>query len=673
MRSTKNKKSLILEEQLTNTIIDYLPAQIFWKDKDLYYLGCNMAFVKSLGLTSKEEIIGKSDFDLPVSEENSVTFRADDRTVIQSKQPKLNIEESQILIDGTERILSTSKVPLLDETGEAYGVLGIYIDITDRIKMERSLAKAKEQAEISNRAKTEFIANMSHDIRTPVGGIIGISKLMEERLEHPEDKQYAHWINESGQQLLSLLNSVLDIVSTTNNIDNHLIEEEFDLYQTLTSLINLELPTVKLKGLELKLDFDKAITKTVITDRTKLVRILLNLIGNAIKFTEKGTITIHVKKIKEEVDFEEIEFTIADSGIGIPPELQQKVFDRFYRINPSYKGKYEGHGVGLHIVQNYLNILNSSIALESEVDVGTKVTFNIKVKHGQQPVMFNVTSRDEEVTPAYFGEGYQTPTILVVEDNPIALRIVESLLKQAGCRYRSAANGEEALSLLEKNTFDLILTDIGLPGISGQELAEIIRREKNNSIASLPIIGLTAHAAEKIEKSCLHAGMNKVLSKPISAKVLQETLVTFLAHQKPPNKESNGLGADLPKTEQELFQLDDFPLLDIQSALTNLGTEEIVKELLNLMVHTDLPQEESQLTTAYQVQNWPEIEKIAHKLKSGALYCGTIKLQYACQYLERYLKAGHSHYQEELYQQLQVVLLQTKVAINEWLFTGIKS
>ncbi|KTC81596.1 PAS domain-containing hybrid sensor histidine kinase/response regulator [Legionella brunensis] len=670
VKQKKNEKLIVTEGLLTNTIIDYLPAQIFWKDKDLFYLGCNMAFVKSLGLQSKEEIIGKSDFDLPVSEKNSVTYRADDRKIIESKQPKLNIEECQILMDGTERILSTSKVPLLDENGEAYGVLGIYIDITDRIKMERSLAKAKEQAELSNRAKTEFIANMSHDIRTPVSGIIGISRLLEERVEHAEEKQYAQWINESGQQLLSLLNSVLDIISTSHSIENHLVEEEFDLYQTLKNLINLELPTVKLKQLELNIDFDETITHTIITDRTKLVRILLNLVGNAIKFTDKGSITIIVRKLREDDNHQLIEFAIADTGIGIPFELQQKVFDRFYRINPSYKGKYDGHGVGLHIVQNYLTVLNSEIKLESEPHVGTKVMFTLQVKRGVEYALVNTSFiKDEENVGRQIKTFATPPSILLVEDNPIALRIAESMLKQADCRCVSVNDGEKALALIQKKPFDLILTDIGLPGISGQELAESIRAmEKANNQVMIPIIGLTAHAAEKIEETCIQSGINKVLTKPLSFKMLQETLIMFLKPEEKQNIiKSEPLGADLPSKEEELFQLDNFPLFDIRTALTNLGSQETVKELLQLMIQVDLPQEESQIRKAHEENNWKDVEKVAHKLKSGALYCGTIKLQYACQYLERYLKAGHFRHQEKLYEQLNTVLTQTKIALSHWL------
>ncbi|KTD23576.1 sensory box histidine kinase/response regulator [Legionella lansingensis] len=658
------------EENLTNTIIDHLPAQIFWKDCNLIYQGCNTAFVKSLGLHSKEEIIGKSDFDLPVSEKNSARYRADDRKIIQSKEPKLGIEEYQILNDGTERVLSTSKVPLLNKKGEVCGVLGIYIDITDRIKMERSLAKAKEQAELSNKAKTEFIANMSHDIRTPVSGIIGISKLLEERFEHPEEKQYAHWINESGQQLLSLLNSVLDIISASHSLEKDLIEEEFDLHQTLKNLVNLELPTIKLKGLELKLDFDPKIKNAIITDRTKLVRILLNLIGNAIKFTDKGSVGVNVREVETLDDHQLLEFTIWDTGIGIPAELQQQVFERFYRVNPSYKGKYDGHGVGLHIVRNYLTLLGSEIKLESEPEVGTKVTFILRVKLGEPLSISDSSSTSSEHEIRRMDKRLEVATILLVEDNPVALRIAESLIQRTGCRYVSALNGEEALSLIGKNDFDLVLTDIGLPGMSGQELSAAIRSLPETNKNSIPIIGLTAHAVKKVEEDCLKAGMDKILTKPLSIRILQDILEDFLTNKKfkasiPPGY----LGYELPETEQDLFKLENFPLFDANTALINLGSKETVKELLDIMLHDNLPQEELDLRKAYQEKRWDNIEKIAHKLKSSALYCGTIKLRYACQYLERYRKAGHLRLQEELYHQLHAVIMETKKAIQDWLIS----
>lgn len=517
------------DSNFTNLIIDFLPAQIFWKNKELIYIGCNMAFVKSFGFSSKEEIIGKSDFDLPVSKESSLNYRASDRKVILGKKSKLNIEERQVLYDGTERYLNTSKVPLINQDNEVFGVLGIYIDITDRIKMEKSLAKAKEQADYSNKAKTEFITNMSHDIRTPVSGIIGISKLLEERMTHSEEKQFARWIYESGQQLLSLLNNVLDVISTTHEDEHYIAEEEFDLYETVNNLISLELPTIKLKKLDLHLDFDAKISQPIITDRTKLVRILLNLMGNAIKFTEKGSIGLTISQRAEDTHYQFLTFCIWDTGIGIAPELQEHVFDRFFRVHPSYKGKYLGHGVGLHIVKNYLNLLGGEITLESNPEAGTKIVFSLKVKKGNKKN--SLPSIPEEKAENETNTIYSSPysleasstnsqSILIIEDNPVALRIAESLIQQLGFRYRSATNAEEALILIEQYHFDLVLTDLGLPGMSGQELAVLIRKQNK----SISIIGLTAHATEKIKEECFLAGINYVLTKPLSIDNLKTLL-----------------------------------------------------------------------------------------------------------------------------------------------------
>ncbi|KTD18431.1 PAS domain-containing hybrid sensor histidine kinase/response regulator [Legionella jordanis] len=661
----KQREDFANQDNLTNTIIDYLPAQIFWKNKSLTYVGCNMAFVNSLGLHSKEEVIGKSDFELPVSEENSQSYRADDRKIIENKESRINIEECQRLTDGTERILSTSKVPLINKNGEVTGVLGIYIDITDRIKMEKSLAKAKEQAELSNRAKTEFITNMSHDIRTPVSGIIGISKLLEERLEDPEEKQYAHWVHESGEQLLSLLNSVLDIIAASQSTENRLVEEEFDLYQSIKNLIHLELPTVKLKQLDLDIDFDPAIRNAIITDRTKLVRILLNLIGNAIKFTDKGKIGIQVKKISDANDEQLLEFVIWDTGIGIPAELQQQVFERFFRVNPSYKGKYDGHGVGLHIVRNYLELLDSKIQLESEPTVGTRISFNLKVKRGKILPAFEFMSEEkdsQEPKPLFNGKA----NILLVEDNTVALRIAESLITQLGYHCTSTMDAEEAMKLIEVNRYDLIITDIGLPTMSGQELTHWLRSlPQNHKNYSIPVVGLTAHAVEKIEEECLQAGMNKILTKPLSRTTLQEIVSSFLAPA--PHQEQQFLGSDLPNTETGLFELQNFPLLDANIALSNSGSKAAMREILELLLFDNLQQEESALRKAHADNNWTNAEKIAHKLKSSALYCGTVKLQYACQYFERYCKAGYSKRRQDLFEQLLTVIAETKIAIKSWL------
>jgi len=303
---------------------------------------------------------------------------------MKSGEPKLNIEETQTLSDGNTRILSTNKTPLIDEHGNVYGVLAIYSDITERKNLERSLENAKNMAEAASRAKSEFIANMSHDLRTPLAGIVGMSELLQGDVDNQKQKQYAAWVNESGEQLLGLLNGILDVVSADNIKENDIQEETFELVQCLQDLIRLEIPSAQLKGLSLKTKIAPDVPPYLHTDRTKLHRILLNLLGNAIKFTENGEITIEVDTLNTSDGRVHLQFRVNDTGIGIPDHLQDKVFDRFYRVNPSHKGVYSGHGIGLHIAQSYVKLLGGEIKLHSQDNVGTTFYFDLNLKIGNK-------------------------------------------------------------------------------------------------------------------------------------------------------------------------------------------------------------------------------------------------------------------------------------------------
>ena len=371
------------EPKFIDDLINQLPAAIFWKNTESVFLGCNKYFANLAGLSSPQDIIGVTDYDLPWGEHEGHLYRKDDQEVMQSKLPKLNIEESQTLSDGRVITLLTNKIPLFSKQNAIVGVLGIFHDITARKEMERSLEKAKNEAEASNHAKTEFIANMSHDIRTPLSGIVGMSELLKQEVKEPEQQQYAHWVNESGQQLLSLLNGILDVVSANNVTENDRHEEAFDLHQCLQDIVQLELPTTKLKGIDLQINISDETPRFIISDRTKIHRILLNLLGNAIKFTQKGMVAIEIScqsRTNEQVD---IEFTVKDTGMGIPEALQDTVFERFSRVTPSCKGLYAGHGLGLHIAQSYVKLLGGEIKLRSKEGLGTSFYFVLpcKVSH----------------------------------------------------------------------------------------------------------------------------------------------------------------------------------------------------------------------------------------------------------------------------------------------------
>lgn len=585
---------------------------------------------------------------------------------MSTKQAKLNIEEYQNLADGQTRVLSTSKTPLFDEQGEVYGVLAIYSDITERKYLEKSLEIAKNLAEEASHAKTEFIANMSHDIRTPLSGIIGMSNLLEQRIKGAEEKECAHMINICGEQLYTLLNNVLELIQTGNQVEHIVKNEPTDIRKLVLNLKELSLPTVTLKNISFTTEVDDSVPQWVLVDATKLHRIILNLIGNAIKFTKEGGVSIRVRCRPIESNKAILECDIGDTGIGIAPQDQKKVFDRFYRTSSAYRGQYSGFGIGLHIVQQYVSLLQGKITLESTLGKGTTFKLSIPIlldlNTSQVPSLAHAKKCTEEVEPLK-----QKQLILLVEDNPIALKILEAVVEQAQCRFVSVKSAEDALTQLQQHRFDFIITDVGLPGMSGNEFATAVRtQEQREQKKPIPIIGLTAHSTINTEAMSLKMGMNKVLMKPMKLEVLQallHELFATVAEQPSPQT----LGKDLPETQEELFQLTQYPLLDTTNGLRNLGSTKLLKELLQLMMSEALPEDHKELQHAFAAQNWLQIEKLAHKIKSGALYCGTLRLKFASQYLERYHQAGHTKLLNNLYQQLILTIEQTNEAIHQWL------
>ncbi|MBA2710817.1 MAG: response regulator [Tatlockia sp.] len=254
-----------------------------------------------------------------------------------------------------------------------------------------------------------------------------------------------------------------------------------------------------------------------------------------------------------------------------------------------------------------------------------------------------------------------TPLILLVEDNIIALRLVETIVAQAGCNHISTTNGEKALELAKTVAFELIITDIGLPGISGMELTSQIREwEKSLNKEPIPIIGLTAHTLHDSKSKCLQAGMDKVLSKPIYLDEMQELIFQFI------KKNIRTLSEEL-KSELKAYALEQFPLFDKAEAIQNIGDERILKDLIILMVNKAIPEDMVSIEMAYKDQDWNKIEDLAHKMKSGALYCGTKKMQYACLYLERYPKNGNLEVLDKLYKQLIVAVNETMLFLECWL------
>lgn len=494
-------------QEYYESILALMPGHVYWLDRNNVFLGCNDAQAKSACLASRKDIVGKTNYDMPWRDQAEELNKLNN-LVMDTGIPH-TVEEYAVMAQGMS-IYVSHKVPLRNKNDEVIGILGISMDITERKKMEAALRCAKETAEVANQAKTEFIANMSHDIYTPLSGIVGMSKLMEEKAFNPEQKQYARWINESGEQLLELLQGVMEIVAADNVRDDDVQIEQCDLYKSIQDIAHLVRPSLQLKQIQLRIDLDKNIPHRVITDGTKLHKVLLNLVGNAIKFTERGGVTVKVTTLANENDYVQLRFSVIDTGIGIPTDLQLKIFDRFFRAVPANNAKLTGYGVGLHIAQKYIGLLGGEINVESEVGKGSTFYFTLimKVDSSEREKKAQLVSSQSAST--------QSLSLLLVEDNILALRLLESVVEQAGYQYYSALGSEYALELLETNDFDLIIIDVALASSSGKKLTQSIRDwERQLHKKHIPIIGLTANDVDKVRQEYLQLGMNKVMAKPI--------------------------------------------------------------------------------------------------------------------------------------------------------------
>lgn len=504
-----------------NSIIENLPQLVYWKDRNGVYQGGNKYAARSLNLKSTAEIYGKTDYDFGWSEERIQSLHDIDNRIIQTGVG--SIVEDAIPFNGSVTIYLTSKTPLRNEHGEIIGILGISTDISEQKKLEEEQRQATIVAEAANSAKTEFIANMSHDIRTPLTGVIGLSEILEQTLQSPEEKEKAHLLHDSGEELLHMLNDILDDVRAERFAEQVIHEESFDLYQCIDDLIRLETPAIALKHLQLKSDISSDVPRHIISDRNKIHRILLNLLGNAIKFTQSGQITLGIECLHHSTTHVHLKFNVSDTGIGIPEEVQEHIFNRFFKVRSSYKGLYNGHGLGLHIAQSYVALLGGHITLTSKEGKGSTFHFDLKCGLGKEK---NNQKIVEAFVPPFLDNSPQRAIhILLVEDNVIALKTIEIFLSQKGHTFTSATSAEEAWCLYQEHHFDLMITDIGLPGLSGTELtARIRKQEHDRGTSMLPIIGLTGHSDETVYKECMNTGMNEVLSKPPSINTLHRII-----------------------------------------------------------------------------------------------------------------------------------------------------
>ena len=336
-----------ITEVFFKNITAALPQYLFWKDAHSVYLGCNENYARLVGLHFPEDIVGKTDRQLnwqPAGHTADILIQGDQDTL--SGHPITNQEEILVLPNGRKLVTLVSKLPIINEQQQIIGIVGYFSDITDLKEKERELVQAKQQADVANQAKSQFIANMSHDIRTSLTGLLGMAEILSSRLTEPEDRSAIQNILASAQLLLTLLNKVIEF-SRLESGALPVYELKFNLKTLLTEVVTLIKPSAAVKQLSLVMEYDDQIPDWLMGDPHRLQQIVQNLLTNAIQFTHQGHVKMKVELAQQKRQRAIIRILVQDTGIGIPADKQTILFTRFGRLHPAYQGIYPGAGLGL--------------------------------------------------------------------------------------------------------------------------------------------------------------------------------------------------------------------------------------------------------------------------------------------------------------------------------------
>jgi len=525
------KDKLALERNLLRTVTDNIPDSIFAKDSQGRYVFVNPAFTKLHGATSPNDLLGKTAFDLFPAERASHLHAADlevmqgDGTPVEGER---SIEDSQ----GNLKWILMTKVPLVDEHGKVVGIVGVNRDVTRRKLVESQLQQAKDAAEAANQAKSTFLATMSHEIRTPMNGILGMTELVLDTELTSEQRDNLGLVRLSAESLLTVINDILDFSKIeAGKLDIESIP--FDLRESLGETMKALAFRAHQKGLELIYEVQPDVPEAVVGDPGRVRQIVVNIVGNAIKFTECGEILLSVMQEEESAETVSLHFTVKDTGVGIPLDKQEKIFEPFSQADGSMARKYGGSGLGLTICARLVERMGGRIWVESQPGQGS--TFHFTIRLALQ------SSRLARPTPLQPEELHNLP-VLIVDDNFTNRRVLQGMLNRWGMRPTAVEGGRTALQALEiaKSTgraFPLILLDGQMPEMDGFALAEVIQKDRELVGAAIMMLTSAGHAGDAAR--CRELGISAYLVKPIRQGELLESILSVL--QKGPKSDPPSL------------------------------------------------------------------------------------------------------------------------------------
>lgn len=488
------------------------------------------------------------------------------------------------------------------------GIVGFHI--LRQFKRQRLLIQeldvAERKASVAAQTKENFLANMSHEIRTPLSGILGFTNLLQKRPLDPTSVEFVSSIQRSGENLMTIINDILDLSKIEAGM-MRITPGIFSINGLLNSVETFFVERAKEKGLTISSNVETSIPDTLTGDATRLTQILVNLIGNAIKFTHQGSISIEIYNKKQTEKEVIIGFKISDTGIGIDKEKLTEVFERFNQGEDSTTRNFGGTGLGLAIVKSLILLQNGNIEVTSEQGKGT--TFHFYLPYGIAKEQLNTIPA---VDTQYFKDKSNTPLkVLVVDDNAINQSLMKHLLLQWNIDFDITSNGLEAVEYLKENDCDLVLMDIQMPQMDGYVATQQIREELKLNI---PIIAMTAHALAGEREKCLSRGMNEYISKPIKEEELFKLISSF------------GLANDNHGQIETEEKAPVYQYIDLTYMQTISGGDKSFEQIVSQQFIDNVPNHLQQLMTAYENQDFTTVKLRAHDLKSSVAIMGLLPL-----------------------------------------------